>query len=161
MLVWVPWRNVAGAYTPGTDSRKIGRQWIEKNVPAGATLVIPEKLRMDTRSLRGHYNVVEVSLRDLDGVIRNAGNSGYLLIPKFGYDSRGRTRAAEIADDVNKRFAAFGARPLQQFGTSDVLVNYPEPVPGGDPAFVVAALSEAFTSSPSATTPPVAPASPK
>jgi len=110
-------------------------------VPAGATVMIPEKLGMDARSLRDDYKIVEVSLRDLEDAVHQAGPSAYILIPKFGCDSRGGRKAEASAEAANASFTRFDVHPLFQFGTNPVLINYPEPVPRGDPEFAVAALS--------------------
>jgi hypothetical protein len=64
----------------------------------------------------------------------------FVLSPTFGCDAR-RAKATECAEAVTRKFASLNARPLSSFGTNAVLVDYPAPVPAGDPAFTLAALN--------------------
>lgn len=125
------------------DSRAAALRWIRKNVPRDATIVVAKELRFARDSLtRTHRNVEwPVHLLTADAFAQRLRKlrSPYVLLPLFGYDRRRPEQRAE-ARTANGLTAHL--RPIRRFGHAPVLLHYPQPVPDGDPLFILGRPTE-------------------
>ena len=132
------------------DSRWDALDWLDRRLPAYWTLVVPAELNIDLRELqrRGYpLHVVDYrtlgTLAAVDAVANRAPGPVAAFLPRWGYSEQpeGTAAAARRAAELNRTVSPFV--PLAWFGQNPVLVNYPFPVPWGDPAFSIAARSTA------------------
>lgn len=132
------------------DSRWQALDWLDRHLPTYWTLVVPAELGIDLRELqrRGYpLHVVDYrSLRTLaavDAVADGAPGPVAAFLPRWSHAEQpeGTASAARRAAELDHTVAPFV--PLAWFGRNPVLVNYPFPVPWGDPAFSIAARSSA------------------
>jgi prepilin signal peptidase PulO-like enzyme (type II secretory pathway) len=141
----VPWWHLRDQFSDRTDSRKLAETWLEKRLSPGWNVVIPAQMRFDARALKAHgLHVTEVDLQsatDADAfrqVVGAVQEPAVLLVPRWAADSRFPGQGT--ADALNHV-----SGPLQivkTFGSNPVVVNYPEPVAWGDPAFGIAILGQ-------------------
>lgn len=130
------------------DSRWEALAWLDRRLPTYWTLVVPAELNIDLRELqRRGYPLHVVDYRSLgtlaavDTVANRAAGPVAAFLPRWGYAEQpeGTASAARRAAELNRTVSPFV--PLARFGHNPVLVNYPFPVPWGDPAFSIAARS--------------------
>ena len=130
------------------DSRWEALDWLDRRLPTYWTLIVPAELNIDLRELqRRGYALHVVDYRSLgtmaavDAVANRAPGPVAAFIPRWGHSeqSEGTAAAARRAAELNRTVSPFV--PLASFGRNPILVNYPFPVPWGDPAFSIAARS--------------------
>ena len=130
------------------DSRWDALDWLDGRLPTYWTLVVPAELNIDLRELqrRGYpLHVVDYrtlgNLAAVDAVANQAPGPVAAFLPRWGYAEQpeGTAAAARRATELNRTVSPFV--PLAWFGQNPVLVNYPFPVPWGDPQFSIAARS--------------------
>ena len=130
------------------DSRWEALDWLDRRLPTYWTLVVPAELGIDLRELqRRGYALHVVDYRSLgtlaavDAVADRAPGPVAAFLPRWSHAEQpeGTARAARRAAELDRTVAPF--IPLAWFGRNPVLVNYPFPVPWGDPAFSIAARS--------------------
>lgn len=130
------------------DSRWDALDWLDRRLPTYWTLVVPAELNIDLRELqrRGYpLHVVDYrtlgTLAAVDAVANRAPGPVAAFLPRWGHAEQpeGTASAARRAAELNRTVSPFV--PLAWFGRNPVLVNYPFPVPWGDPAFSIAARS--------------------
>jgi hypothetical protein len=137
LLVTAPFSRIAEAYAVPVDSRNQAVQWISKNVPQGATLLVPTELSMNVGSLHPSFAVVESPFARIAS--EPVGSPPvYALVPAFDEELRGVGTAARL----NELARRFGGTDLARFGRHPVVIGYISPVPWGDPAFVIRQLEE-------------------
>ena len=130
------------------DSRWEAVAWLDRRLPTYWTLIVPAELSIDLRELqRRGYPLRVVDYRSLgtlaavDAVANEVRGPVAAFLPRWDHDERsgGAADAARRAAELNRTVSPFV--PLARFGSNPVLVNYPVPVPWGDPAFSIAARS--------------------
>ena len=132
------------------DSRWDALAWLDRRLPTYWTLIVPADLGIDLRELqRRGYPLHVVDYRSLgtlaavDAVADGAHGPVAAFLPRWSHAEQpeGTAAAARRAAELDRTVAPFV--PLAWFGRNPVLVNYPFPVPWGDPAFSIAARSSA------------------
>ena len=130
------------------DSRWEALDWLDRRLPTYWTLIVPAELGIDLRELqRRGYPLHVVDYRSLgtlaavDAVANRTPGPVAAFLPRWSHAEQpeGTASAARRAAELDRTVAPFV--PLAWFGRNPVLVNYPFPVPWGDPAFSIAARS--------------------
>ena len=125
------------------DSRNLATSFLLERVPADWTIAVPSQLGFDSRPLEAAgRRVVKVDLQSardeetLGAVLGPVPQPAVLLVPRWGADDRFPNGAlAGVLNQLHQRW-----RPLREFGSNAVLVNYSYSTPWGDPSFAVATL---------------------
>jgi hypothetical protein len=140
----VPFAHVADQFRDRTDSRKLALTWIQERLPPEWSIVVPSQLGVDTDTLikatGRRVMVVDLqSARDssaLHQLLRGISQPAVIMAPRWGADPRFPGRdVAPVLNEVTRHW-----RIVKTFGANPVLVNYSQPVPSGNPAFVIAIL---------------------
>ena len=121
------------------ESRVDAAAWIEANIPLGWTIIVPKELELDHRPLIvSGYEVRTVDFKPLDsveavkGLVSLTDEPVAVLVPKWGADSR--WAGAELASALNEVLDDAPLRTLESFPGRGLKINYPLPVPTGNPA---------------------------
>jgi len=135
----LPFMSLRSNFEIAMDSRNEVTTWIQNNVDKNAVIVIPKDLRMDSRSLEKQYTVQVLERKKINFKYLHSQyikKNHYILIPAYGFDSRGR-KGRRKAGFFNAQFDALknNLMLMQTFGSNKVLLNYSEPVPHGNPRF--------------------------
>ena len=138
----VPIENVSKRHLRiSSDSRHEAVAWISANVPIGSTIVVPNRLGLDTRplenrgySVRGLDFVPLDSKESLQRTLDRVPGASVVLSPVWGIDPR--FEGKELADRLNT--AADWLEPSATFGKRPVMVNYRYPVMEPNPRFDIA-----------------------
>ncbi|MGE0705833.1 MAG: ArnT family glycosyltransferase [Vicinamibacterales bacterium] len=135
--------HLAGLVRDRADSRTVAEEWIEKELPASTAVLIPSELGFDVRHLEASGRMVKtVNMHNavdpgaMTRLLRDVPGPAVLLRPEWTADPRYPDQ--EDAEALNH--AHTGLQEMERFGTNEVLANYWQPVPRGDPAFSVVVL---------------------
>lgn len=141
--VLLPVSHLVAVARVRVDSRNLATFFLLDGVPADWTIAVPSQLGFDSRPLEAAgRRVVKVDLQSaldegsLNAVLGPVTQPAVLLVPRWGADDR--FPHGELAAVRNPRQHRWHA--LRDFGSNDVLVNYPYWTPWGDPSFTTAVL---------------------
>jgi len=115
----LPWERVLDNYSIPRDSRHLAVEWIQANLPPGSKIQLPIEMVIDTRSLRGRYEIVPITLKKISRLNDLELNS-IIVVPHFRGDTR--RRGGEEAERLNQMFD--GLSTLAFFGSNPVIINY-------------------------------------
>jgi len=134
IAIFLPWQNIIELYDLKPDSRNLAVTWIEKNVPQGEPIFIPEELDLDSRELEKEYQINFYDGLKLKGFFPRSLPGAFVLIPDYGYDDR-RPNGKKVSSRLNSSFRNIDK--IIEFGKQPVLVNYFRAVPKGNPKFSI------------------------
>lgn len=122
------------------ESRVDAVAWIKDNIPPAWTIIVPEELGFDGRPLAVcGYEVRTVDFKPLDsvdaieGLFGLTGEPDAVLVPKWGADSR--FSGGELVAALNQAMDDAPMRTVKSFPGRGLKINYPIPVPTGNPGF--------------------------
>lgn len=129
------------------DTRKQAIEWIKENIEQHSTIVVPEELYFDTRSIDAYYDFVRIKIlsEQNDSVLSQIKSidEAFFIIPVFAYDRRRPFDRNQI-DTLNgigeamRELVFFSENYIvspenQIFSDQGVMVNYYNFVPERDP----------------------------
>lgn len=146
LAVTLPYDSFAMNMSINGDSRTEVADWLKNHAHPGATIVVPEQLQMDTRSLEGQYKIINLRQEDINlwCIKKNFfKKNNYILLPTYGFDKRwpqaGRhwyaTQQLQSCSSL-----LLGAEEMELvgiFGANDILLNYFKSLRDGNPKIIL------------------------
>jgi hypothetical protein len=131
---------------PVADSRGVLARYVNDRLPPGATLYLPLELQMDTRGLRKDLEVKLIRhakrrqalpREEIIAQLPN-GEGAFLVVPAWGYDKR--LRGKSNAEKLRHLYEEIEVAPILTTGTRDILLNYFQFLPNGNPRITLGRL---------------------
>jgi len=137
-VVVFPVHKVDDWYHSLPDTRKQGVSWVNGNVPAGRTLLVPVDLEMRTSALADRYRLVSynpsrLGLEASQGLLERYPDA-VVITPHYGIDIH-VADTSEQAAQLNRLASDYEV--LVEFPGKPVNLSYTNMVPRGNPSFSI------------------------